>query len=190
MNANRSRITRRGLLKGSAASAVATLAPGIYMPAIANTDPIQIGYLPAFTGPSSSTGIGIGRGTELAVQEINAAGGIKGRKLEMVMRDTQSDPTKAVNAAAELTRRHKVTVMWGPLNSGETAAAIQNMLLRAYDLGLGSLWIGDVFYAYDAIREYFKKGWKLSGAVSLGYADDGAHTFQRKNVDEVAEFIS
>ena len=55
------------------------------------------------------------------MQEINAAGGIKGRKIELVMRDTQSDPTKAVNAAAELTRRHKVTVMWGPLNSGESA---------------------------------------------------------------------
>ena len=127
MKAKQRRITRRGLLKGSAATAAVTLAPGVYMPAIANTDPIQIGYLPAFTGPSSSTGIGIGRGTELAVQEINAAGGIKGRKIEMVMRDTQSDPTKAVNAAAELTRRHKVAIMWGPLNSGETAAAIQNI---------------------------------------------------------------
>ena len=121
------KVTRRGLLKGSAATAAASLASGVYKPAIANTDPIQIGYLPAFTGPSSSTGIGIGRGTQLAVEEINAAGGIKGRKIELVMRDTQSDPTKAVNAAAELTRRHKVAVMWGPLNSGETAAAIANI---------------------------------------------------------------
>lgn len=120
------RITRRKAITGSAAAA-ATIASGVYKPAIANTDPIQIGYLPAFTGPSSSTGIGIGRGTQLAVDEINAAGGIKGRKIELVMRDTQSEPTKAVNAAAELTRRHKVPVMWGPLNSGETAAAIANI---------------------------------------------------------------
>ena len=120
------KITRRQALKSTAAAAAAT-APGIYMPAIANTEPIQIGYLPAFTGPSSSTGIGIGRGTELAVKEINDAGGIKGRKIEMVMRDTQSDPAKAVNAAAELTRRLKVAVMWGPLNSGEALAAIANI---------------------------------------------------------------
>lgn len=120
------KITRRKVMTGSAAAA-ATVASGIYKPAIANTDPIQIGYLPAFTGPSSSTGIGIGRGTQLAVDEINAAGGIKGRKIELVMRDTQSEPTKAVNAAAELTRRHKVTAMWGPLNSGETVAAIANI---------------------------------------------------------------
>lgn len=70
------------------------------------------------------------------------------------------------------------------------AAAIQNMLLRAYDLGLGSLWIGDVYYAYDAIRGYFGKEWKLSGAVSLGYADGEGRAFTRKTVDEVAEFIA
>lgn len=119
-------ISRRKALTGVAAATAAT-ATGVFKPAIANTEPIQIGYLPAFTGPSSSTGIGIGRGTELAVKEINAAGGIKGRKLELVMRDTASEPAKAVNAAAELTRRHKVPVMWGPLNSGETAAAIANI---------------------------------------------------------------
>lgn len=120
------KITRRKALTGTAATAAAAVT-GICKPAIANTEPILIGYLPAFTGPSSSTGVGIGRGTELAVQEINAAGGIRGRKLELVMRDTQSDPTKAVNAAAELTRRHKVTLIWGPLNSGETAACIGNI---------------------------------------------------------------
>ena len=121
------RISRRKMLAGSAATAAAAASTGVFSPAIANTEPIQIGYLPAFTGPSSSTGIGIGRGTELAVKEINDAGGIKGRKLELVMRDTASEPAKAVNAAAELTRRHKVPVMWGPLNSGETAAAIANI---------------------------------------------------------------
>ena len=92
---------------GSAASAAA-LAAGVCRPAIAQSEPIRIGYLPALTGPSSSTGIGINRGTELAVKEINAAGGIKGRQIELIVRDTQSDPTKAVNAATELTPAHKV----------------------------------------------------------------------------------
>jgi len=69
------------------------------------------------------------------------------------------------------------------------AAAVQNMLLRAHDLGLGSLWIGDVYYAYNAIRGYFGKPWKLSGAVSLGYADGEGAGFKRKTVDEIAEFF-
>src|SRR6266849_3631432 len=103
-------ITRRQVLSGSAVGAV-SLASGLAAPAIAANEPIKIGYLPALTGPSSSTGIGINRGTVLAVDEINAAGGIDGRKIELVVRDTQSDPTKAVNAVAELTHRQKVHVV-------------------------------------------------------------------------------
>ncbi|OFW96750.1 MAG: hypothetical protein A3D94_07280 [Alphaproteobacteria bacterium RIFCSPHIGHO2_12_FULL_66_14] len=115
-------ISRRQVLAGSAVSAAA-LASGFPAPAIAQNEPIKIGYLPALTGPSSSTGIGINRGTLLAIEEINAAGGIKGRKIELVSRDTQSDPTKAVNAVAELTQRQKASIIWGPLNSGEALAA-------------------------------------------------------------------
>ena len=97
-------IKRRQVLSGSAAGAV-TLASGLAAPAIAANEPIKVGYLPALTGPSSSTGIGINRGTLLAVDEVNKAGGINGRPIELIVRDTQSDPTKAVNAVAELTQR-------------------------------------------------------------------------------------
>ena len=114
-------ITRRQALTSAGAAAIAA---GISKPAIAAKDPIQVGYLPALTGPSSSTGIGINRGIQLAVQEINAAGGIDGRQLELITRDTQSDPTKAVNAAAELTRGQKVSVVFGPVNSGESLAVV------------------------------------------------------------------
>jgi len=117
------KLNRRQVLAGSAATAAAA-ATGVFRPAIAASEPIRIGYLPALTGPSSSTGIGINRGVELAVNEINAAGGINGRKIDLIVRDTQSDPTKAVNAATELTRRHKVHAIWGPLNSGESLAVV------------------------------------------------------------------
>jgi branched-chain amino acid transport system substrate-binding protein len=116
-------IKRRSVLKGSAAGAVALAGGGLAAPAIAANEPLRVGFLPALTGPSSSTGVGMNRGTELAVKEINDAGGINGRKIELVVRDTQSDATKAVNAIAELTHRQKVQVVWGPLNSGETLAA-------------------------------------------------------------------
>src|ERR1700734_661341 len=106
-------VTRRHILAGSAAGAAA-LASGLARPAIAASDPIRIGFLPALTGPSSSTGVAINRGTLLAIDEINAAGGVNGRKIELISRDTQSDPTKAVNAVAELIGRQKVSVMWGP----------------------------------------------------------------------------
>ena len=130
-------LTRRQALKSAAAAAAAA---GIAKPAIAQSGPIQVGYLPALTGPSSSTGVGISRGTELAVQEINKAGGIKGRMIELIQRDTQSDPTKAVNATAELTRAAKVSVVFGPLNSGESLAVVP-ILARQNILQIHPCWV-------------------------------------------------
>ncbi len=130
-------LTRRQALASAGAVAVAA---GLAKPAIAANEPIRVGYLPALTGPSSSTGIGISRGTQLAVQEINAAGGINGRPLELVVRDTQSDPTKAVNASAELTNKERVQVVFGPLNSGESLAVVP-LLARSNTLQVHPCWV-------------------------------------------------
>jgi branched-chain amino acid transport system substrate-binding protein len=129
-------LTRRQAL----ASAAAAIASTVAKPAIAAKEPILIGYLPALTGPSSSTGIGINRGIQLAVQEINAAGGIDGRQIELILRDTQSDPTKAVNGAAELTHGQKVSVVFGPVNSGESLAVVP-FLSRANTPQVHPCWV-------------------------------------------------
>lgn len=115
-------IKRRQVLTGSSAGMV-SLACGVAAPAIAQNDPIKIGFLPALSGPLSSTSIGINLGTQLAVAQFNSAGGSNSRKVELIIRDTQSDPVKAVNAVAELTQRAKASIIWGPLNSGEALAA-------------------------------------------------------------------
>src|SRR3974390_3402439 len=128
-------LTRRQAL----ASAAGVIASSVARPAIAAKEPILIGYLPALTGPSSSTGIGINRGTQLAVAEIKAAGGIDGRQIELITRDTQSDPTKAVNGAAELTHS-KATVVFGPLNSGESLAVVP-LLARSSTLQVHPCWV-------------------------------------------------
>jgi branched-chain amino acid transport system substrate-binding protein len=57
-----------------------------------------------------------------AAETINAAGGVKGRKIEIITRDTQGDPTKAVNATQEMISQLKVHAIWGPTNSGESLA--------------------------------------------------------------------
>jgi branched-chain amino acid transport system substrate-binding protein len=57
-----------------------------------------------------------------AAEAINAAGGVKGRKVEIITRDTQGDPTKAVNATQEMISQLKVHAIWGPTNSGESLA--------------------------------------------------------------------
>jgi nitroreductase len=70
------------------------------------------------------------------------------------------------------------------------AAAIQNMLLKAHSLGLGSLWIADIFYAHEPLEKYLGKPWKLMAAVSLGWPAFIPHPPLKKPVDEVAEFLS
>jgi branched-chain amino acid transport system substrate-binding protein len=130
-------LTRRQALKSAGAAVVAS---SLAKPAIAAKDPITVGYLPALTGPSSSTGIGINRGIQLAVKEINDAGGVDGRLLELITRDTQSDPTKAVNGAAELTHGQKVSVVFGPVNSGESLAVVP-ILARANTPQVHPCWV-------------------------------------------------
>jgi branched-chain amino acid transport system substrate-binding protein len=112
---------RRGLLQGGTGLAVAS-AFGLARPAIAQSEPIRIGWLAALTGPSSAPAIGFNRGVLFAADAINAAGGVKGRKIEVITRDTQGDPTKAVDATQEMISQLKVDAIWGPTNSGESLA--------------------------------------------------------------------
>ena len=111
-------LTRRSL----AMVPVGIAASRLVRPALAESEPLRIGWLAALTGPSSAPGIGFNRGVVFAAEEINAAGGVKGRQVEIVTRDTQGDPTKAVNATQDMISRQKVHAIWGPTNSGEALA--------------------------------------------------------------------
>ena len=123
------KLSRREMLL-AAASSVSAASMGFARPALAQTDPIKIGWLAALTGPSSAPAVGFNRGVVFAAETINAAGGIKGRKIEIVTRDTQGDPTKAVNATQEMISQLKVQAVWGPTNSGESLA-VTPILARA-----------------------------------------------------------
>jgi len=64
-------------------------------------------------------------------------------------------------------------------------AAIQNMLLAAQELGLGSLWICDVFIAYEELCHWLGETGELIAAVSFGYADESPPARPRKPMREV-----
>jgi len=68
-------------------------------------------------------------------------------------------------------------------------AAIQNMLLSAISFGLGSLWICDIFYAYEEFCDWFGEKGQLIAAVSLGYPDQEPAPRPRRTVDEVTVFF-
>jgi branched-chain amino acid transport system substrate-binding protein len=103
-------------------------------------EPIKIGWLSSLTGPLSSAAIAENQGVQFAVDEINKAGGINGRKIELLTRDTAGEPTKAVNLAQQLVFSDKVHFVIGPVNSGESLATVP-IVARA---GIPNLVIGTV----------------------------------------------
>jgi nitroreductase len=75
------------------------------------------------------------------------------------------------------------------VNVQSIGAAIQNMLLAAQDLGLGSLWICDVFDAYGELCAWLGEKGQMIAAVSLGYADESPGARPRKPVSEVTRWV-
>jgi nitroreductase len=68
-------------------------------------------------------------------------------------------------------------------------AAIQTMLLAATDMGLGTLWICDVFYAYVELCAWLGEPHQLVAAVAVGYPDEEPKARPRMTVDEVTRWI-
>ena len=98
---------------------VAALAPAV---AHAAPDPIKVGALVAVTGPASFLGAPEARTLEMMVQELNARGGIGGRPVKLVLKDTGGSPEKAVSFARQLVEEEKVFAILGPSTSGESMA--------------------------------------------------------------------
>lgn len=89
-----------------------------------SAEPIKIGGLFSVTGPPSFLGEPERNTANMMVDQINRAGGIKGRMLKLVIYDTQGDATKAVQAATRLIKDDRVSAIIGPSTTGETMAVI------------------------------------------------------------------
>ena len=85
---------------------------------------IKIGALFSVTGPASFLGAPERNAAQMVVDEVNRAGGIKGRKLELIVYDTTGDATKAVQLATKLIKNDHVVAIVGPSTSGESMAVI------------------------------------------------------------------
>lgn len=86
------------------------------------TGPIKIGYIGPLTGDAYTYGVDTLNGAEIKVAEINAAGGINGRMIELVVEDARCTGTDAASAAQKLINVDKVVVINGGQCSGETLA--------------------------------------------------------------------
>lgn len=113
-----STVSRRALLAAIAACALPAL------PALA-ADTIKIGLVTALSGQSARAGESLTRGMTIAIDEINAKGGLLGgRKLELVRRDDEGNPAKGVLAARELIYKEKVAVLFGGLDTPVSMAIV------------------------------------------------------------------
>ena len=86
-------------------------------------DPIKIGVSGPFTGGSSSMGVSMRDGVRLATDEINKAGGVLGRQLQLVERDDEAKNERGVQIAQELINKEKVAATVGYINTGVALAS-------------------------------------------------------------------
>ncbi|TQR15415.1 ABC transporter substrate-binding protein [Psychrobacillus soli] len=88
-------------------------------------DEIKIGVNLELSGPVASYGSSQNDGFNLAVEEINAAGGIDGKQVKLVTVDNKSDAAESTNAAIKLTSQDNVAAIIGPATSGNSVAQVQ-----------------------------------------------------------------
>ena len=100
---------------------LATLLAGAFvLPATALAETIKVGAILAVTGGASFLGGPEARTLEMLAEELNAKGGVKGNKVELIVKDSGGNPEKAISFAKQLIEEDKVFAIIGPSTSGET----------------------------------------------------------------------
>ena len=109
---------RYGLL--AAISLLAACGKSPEQGAAAGTEPIRIGEFASLTGKEATFGQSSHKGTELAIEELNAAGGLLGRPVELIYEDNRSTPGESATIAKKLITRDKVVAILGEVASGRS----------------------------------------------------------------------
>ena len=111
--------SRRGFMAGAGALTLTGLMPGIVR---GQGAPILLGILTPLTGAGGFDGPRMLKAMKAVIDEVNAAGGVLGRKVEVVVEDTQTNPEAAVRAARKLIDVNKVPAIMGTWASAVTTA--------------------------------------------------------------------
>ena len=100
--------------------AIAVLVMSLTVIPAAMAETVKIGAILAVTGPASFLGGPEARTLEMLAEQANAAGGINGNKIELIIKDTGANPEKAISFAKQLIEEENVSVVLGPSTSGES----------------------------------------------------------------------
>jgi branched-chain amino acid transport system substrate-binding protein/urea transport system substrate-binding protein len=117
-------MSRRTILKAGAGAAAAAFLP---MPFVRAADPIKIGVVEPFSGGLELFGGQAKLGLDLAAAEINGAGGILGRQVQLIYEDDKTDPKTAVERTTSLIRRDGVVAVCGPITSNNRDAMMATL---------------------------------------------------------------
>jgi branched-chain amino acid transport system substrate-binding protein len=107
--------------------ALAAVGAALLGGAAAAQDTIKIGVTQPLTGPFAASGNYVAQGAKIAEEEINKAGGVLGKKIQLIVEDNKSNPTEAVATAEKLIVRDKVPVMMGAWSSTLTLAVMPKL---------------------------------------------------------------
>jgi branched-chain amino acid transport system substrate-binding protein len=112
---------------------------------------IVVGSHQDLSGPIKGWGVPVSNGLKMAVEEINAAGGVQGRKIKLIVEDSGYDPKRAVLASQKLIERDKIFAMIGPMGS-PTVLAAQDILFDAGVLQLFPLTAAEFTFKFDPAK--------------------------------------
>src|ERR1700744_5069252 len=112
---------------------------------------IVIGTHQDLSGPIKGWGVPVSNGMKMAVDEINTAGGIQGRKIKLIVEDTGDEPRRAVLASRKMIERDKIFAMAGPMGS-PTVLASQDVLFDAGVLQLFPLTAAEFTFKFDPAK--------------------------------------
>ncbi len=104
-------------------SSLSILASALLATAAPAQNTIKLGEFASLTGKEAVFGQNVNKGTRLAIEEANAAGGVLGRQLELVTEDNQSKPGESATVVKKLISRDKVALILGEITSGRTLEA-------------------------------------------------------------------
>jgi branched-chain amino acid transport system substrate-binding protein len=120
MSHERISIRRRQVVLGGACAAAASLSPRF---AVAAGQPIYFAVSGPFSGDRAAYGAVWKKGMDMAVSQVNAAGGVQGRPIELVYQDTQSDPKQSVPVAQKFVDDPRIVAELGDFSSAASMAA-------------------------------------------------------------------
>jgi branched-chain amino acid transport system substrate-binding protein len=159
---SRKRITRRDFLKTVGAGGVAAVG-GLSLPRISwsqTKEPIKIGFIQPLTGPFGTEARDQEAGATLAVEEVNARGGVLGRKIELLVRDDKLQPEESARRAKELLEKDKIHMMAGSIGA-HTQLAMNEQCKRAQTIFMSTSASNEITMAKDVSPYTFSEATNL-----------------------------